>query len=712
MNLSLFLRKVKTCLIDTVKSSKNVGIKTRYLVSIFIVISLFLGLFIGFSRPSSISCALLTSPSGITDSTDNKLQTGDELNHLPAAAPGSLAPVCVFYYGGYTSTARQQLLNTTPRYVVLNTPGGSYKGLISSPTPAEIAELKAAGITVLSYISLGCLVHFQYAWDSPPNDRDFVLGCIATVAAEGCDGIYFDEGGVGYRPAYADRYLEAPALDLYGNPNSWAGHTIEEIASYTHSFGMIAVLGTDYYETRFLNTNIFSIFDYVLTDENYYPRSSGESEIGYEAQCWVIGQDVYDADTAALYTNDALDRGFGAAYQCSSLRTLPGWYGTYISLLTSTTPATTTPPSAGNNQLNIIIQGQGTTSYGTGTINIPDNQQVSITAIPASGWVFRSWSWPGNSSSYAGWTENPASWTMTNDMNLIAIFDQVSVASQGSNPGPAAEPVTPSGPSTVTGSDTQGGSAPPSGGATIALPVISFPGPKVNGVEVTAITGSSANISWTTDELTLGQIEYLIDAPTLSSTEDSLALDHNITLTDLIPNTEYSFKIISCDQNQNSTKSDSFSFTTTGAMAEYAITEVRTFPRVIVSGENTTIIVTVKNNGESTGTCVLSPTIQGPENITVRTRSFEFEPGEKKSVEFPVTITQTGTYIISVDDVFITQTVKEISANTYDISNYDYVNELGNKLTDSESPGFDARNYSLYFQILTAISAQMLPGME
>ncbi len=279
MKLLLYLGKVKRYLISIIQNSKKVGIKTRYLISVLTVISLLLGIEIGFNRPSSVSCALLTSPSIVTEKTDDRVNAEDNINQSPTAAPstGALYPVCVFYYGGYTATVRQQLLATLPQFVVLNTPGGSYKGSISSPTPSDIAELKAAGIKVLSYISTGNLVHFQFAWDSPPNDRDFVRGCIETIAAEGCDGIYFDEGGVGYRPSYADRYLEAPALDLYGNPNSWAGYTIEDYASYTHSFGMIAVEGTDFYETRFLNTNIFEIFDYVMTDENYYPRNPGDA---------------------------------------------------------------------------------------------------------------------------------------------------------------------------------------------------------------------------------------------------------------------------------------------------------------------------------------------------------------------------------------------------------------------------------------------------
>ncbi len=363
-----------------------------------------------------------------------------------AQTVGTAKKICVFYYGNVNSTVKQRLIATAPKFVVLNTPGGSYKGLISSPTRSDIAELKAAGITVLSYISTGNMVHFKYASDSPRNDRAFVRGCIETVAAEGCDGIFFDEGGIGYHPSHADRYLKAPALDLYGNSNSWAGYTIEDYASYTHSLGMMAVLGTDYYEPRYLNPNVFQIFDYVLTDEGYYPRSPSGSEIGNEAKCWVICQDIYDASTAASNTNDALSRGFAAAYQCSDYGVLASYYESYLSRVTYTTTTSTTststptttpttspttsPTTTGKTyRLNITVQGQGSTNYGTGTFSIPANQLVSLTANPASGWKFRSWSWPGNSSSYSGWPTNPASWNMVSDISIIAIFDQVSPSS-------------------------------------------------------------------------------------------------------------------------------------------------------------------------------------------------------------------------------------------------------------------------------------------
>lgn len=269
--------------------------------------------------------------------------------------------VCVFYYGAWNGTVKARFIAAPPEFLVLNTPGGSYKAVITEPIPADIADLQAAGIKVLSYVSTGGLVGFIYAADSPPNNRTFVRGCIDTVSAEGCDGIFFDEGGVGtvksppdgtYTPCHADKDLAAPAIDCNGNANSWSGFTIQDYLDYAQTKGLIRVLGTDYREAAYLDQDVFTITDYIMTDEGY-PLADGRvdgapqwQEIGYEDQCWVISGSVADATTGAAYTQAALDNGFDAAYHCVNYGTLAVWYETYLSLLVPPTPPPPLPPSA------------------------------------------------------------------------------------------------------------------------------------------------------------------------------------------------------------------------------------------------------------------------------------------------------------------------------------------------------------------------------
>lgn len=340
-----------------------------------------------------------------------------------SGSPGTLPRVSVFYYGAFTPSVKQRLIITRPAYVVIKTPGGSYKGA-KTPTAGDIADLKAAGIRVISYISTGNLVGFEFASDSPPNDRAFVRSSIASVAAEGSDGIFFDEGGVGHRPSHADRYLQAPALTMYGQPNSWAGYTIEDYASYAHSLGLVTVLGTDFYEPQYLHANVFDIFDFVMTDENYTPRKPAGSEVGHESQSWVIGSGVNDAVTAAQYTNNALSQGFGAAYFCLNYGSLESWYESYMLLASGRSPVV-------NYQLTVTVSGQGTTTgYSPGTYQIPAGTVVTLGASPASGWVFKDWS------NYPGWAENPTSWTMVEPVNITARFER-------SAPAPEPQPNRP-----------------------------------------------------------------------------------------------------------------------------------------------------------------------------------------------------------------------------------------------------------------------------
>jgi hypothetical protein len=501
-----------------------------------------------------------------------------------SASSGSPAPVCVFYYGGLSSSVKQSLKANPPQFVILNTPGGSYKG-ISNPTPSEIDELQAVGIKVFSYVSTGNLVQFMYNSSSPSNTFSYVRGCIDSVAAEGCDGIFFDEGGVGnYRDStrwphgsIADINAVAPAVDLYGAANSWSGYTIKTgYLDYCHSKGLLACMGTAFRNwngSYNLNPNCFSVCDFILTDEEYIGRVPDGAEVGNGAQCWVIGSSINNGSTAASYTNSAISKGFAAAYECPSYGTFPSWYASYLSQVNGT-PSTsytltiatgsggTTNPtsgtytvSAGNSMtvtatpnsgyhftgwsngstvnpitltinsntsvtasfaldtvtnyslvigtntggttnpvpgtysessgssvtitatpnsgyhftgwsngstvnpitltinsntsvtasftrdtgttytLQVAVQNNvgGTTNPTPGTYTVPSGTMETVTAIPVSGYKFKTWTWPGANSDYAGWTQNPTSWTMTESTTIIAVFEQVSTENQSSS---------------------------------------------------------------------------------------------------------------------------------------------------------------------------------------------------------------------------------------------------------------------------------------
>jgi hypothetical protein len=246
-----------------------------------------------------------------------------------------MKPVCVFIYGAFSdSSLRQRLIATRPQFVVVETAGGSYKR--TAVTPAMIKELKDTGIKVLSYVSTGGMVNFKYAEDSPINDRPYIRGCISAVAAEGCDGIWFDESGVGYHPCIIDRYLKAPATDLYGNSNSWSGYTMEDYTNYAHSLGLFVICGNASNESQFTKSNAFDkgFLDFIFMREESgsppAPIPAGQELLG-PGKCQILGSGFTDAVTAAAHSNGALKNGFGLVYSCNSYGSLPSWFEDYMS---------------------------------------------------------------------------------------------------------------------------------------------------------------------------------------------------------------------------------------------------------------------------------------------------------------------------------------------------------------------------------------------
>jgi hypothetical protein len=345
--------------------------------------------------------------------------------------------LCEFYYGDNSVSQIQRIIDAKPEFVVLNTPGGSYgiTGNITYPTPDVIKQLKDAGIKVLSYIATGFMVEFKYDEpDAPPNTKDFVLGCVDNITKEGCDGVFFDEATVGYwrvNGEHTDADWPAPSTiilrDSKGNwynsdvPNTWAGLTMRYYTDYAHSKGVLAVAGVD--ATNY-NLNMYEAFDYVLSDEGYTTRGPQGSEIGYENQCWVIAGGVKSASKAASYTNTALDKGFRAAYHCSSYGSMATWFESYISQLSSTISRTyTVNTSVAYSDLQEHFGTPPVTGLSCKTeppseIEVIAGDEVTITANPAtgSGYIFSHWI--GDISS----TANPVTFTPTKNMSITAIF--------------------------------------------------------------------------------------------------------------------------------------------------------------------------------------------------------------------------------------------------------------------------------------------------
>lgn len=88
--------------------------------------------------------------------------------------------------------------------------------------------------------------------------------------------------------------------------------------------------------------------------------------------------------------------------------------------------------------------------------------------------------------------------------------------------------------------------------------------PVISSVQAGSITGSSATITWTTDELSDSEVEYGLTTSYGSlETDPSDVNNHSVTLTGLSENTTYHYRVSSTDPSGNTSVSGDYTFTTT-----------------------------------------------------------------------------------------------------------------------------------------------------
>lgn len=93
-------------------------------------------------------------------------------------------------------------------------------------------------------------------------------------------------------------------------------------------------------------------------------------------------------------------------------------------------------------------------------------------------------------------------------------------------------------------------------------------GPSVSGVTTSAITATSAVISWSTDKASSSSVQYGYATGNYSFTspvDSTLVTVHSVALSGLSQNTDYFFRVVSKDANGNSTNSSEGKFTTPAA---------------------------------------------------------------------------------------------------------------------------------------------------
>ncbi len=117
---------------------------------------------------------------------------------------------------------------------------------------------------------------------------------------------------------------------------------------------------------------------------------------------------------------------------------------------------------------------------------------------------------------------------------------------------------------TTNFNDTTGLSLPPYS-MTVLTWSTSTAAPVISGVTTTGITGTSAIISWSTDEPATSQVQYGTSASygSTSTLNSALSRNHSVTLTGLTPGATYDYQALSTNSGGSPSSSPNLTFTTT-----------------------------------------------------------------------------------------------------------------------------------------------------
>lgn len=167
------------------------------------------------------------------------------------------------------------------------------------------------------------------------------------------------------------------------------------------------------------------------------------------------------------------------------------------------------PPAPTTYTLSVNVSPPGAGSVSPSSGKYAEGTQVTLTAVPASGYTFDYWDGDASGSSAT------VTIIMNSDKSVTAHFADT-------NP------------------------------------------PVISGVDISRITESSVTVKWETDEAATSHVEYgkTTDYGLTTILDKELATSHSVTLTELKPETTYHFRIKSVDEAGNEALSKDHDFTT------------------------------------------------------------------------------------------------------------------------------------------------------
>ncbi|MFC2017858.1 PEGA domain-containing protein [Chloroflexota bacterium] len=231
------------------------------------------------------------------------------------AAASATVPVNMCYYGWMDYGAEQAIINAHPEFFVGNSAAGPWRG------NANISKLQAAGIKYFEYIDAAYVGYGTYARPIP-TDLWSNLNYIEAAAQAGAYGIFVDEVCDG----------------IYTTPDYYY---LGQIANKAHSLGLKVVFNTGMPNWA---DALMDYCDYINSSETWQGGALSPSQSKWASRTWLLTYNVYDAATAATLTNSALSKGIRAHYATSTFSSLPYYFPTYVSQISSYTAVSVSTP--------------------------------------------------------------------------------------------------------------------------------------------------------------------------------------------------------------------------------------------------------------------------------------------------------------------------------------------------------------------------------
>jgi len=179
--------------------------------------------------------------------------------------------------------------------------------------------------------------------------------------------------------------------------------------------------------------------------------------------------------------------------------------------------------------------------------------------------------------------------------------------------------------------------------------------PRLSNISVSNITNTSADIYWTTQELSDSQVDYWSGPHMFSELDQEMVIHHHIHLSDLTPATTYHYKVMSRDRADNLAVSDEYTLTTLGTPATFVVSALDITPAEVDIGEKVTISVVVVNTDDAKSTHEVTLKI---DEAVVATEEVTLAGGSSQTVTFTIAEDAAGTYAVSVDGLAGTFEVK------------------------------------------------------